>query len=645
MTLRIRENVAPSAVWPSPITAQRAAAGRMRLADLQLSDGDAYWIEGRPAEHGRCVIVREHDGVITDLIDAPYSARTWVHEYGGAAMHAHQGTVYFSNAADGRIHTVVPGAAPEPLTPVDAGLRYADFEIDSTRERLICVVEEHRGDSVVNDLRAVPLRGGDAVTLASGNDFYSTPRVSPDGNSLLWLTWNQPNMPWDGCELWVSRLDSAGMPSGARLVAGGPKESIFQPSWSPDSVVHFTSDRTEWWNLYRWNGTKVDALAPMQAECGAPQWVFGLSTYAFCGDGRIVLWACRDGGWECFVLEAAGQPRRVEVPETAFALYVGADGDDLLYLAGGPETPDGVVRANVASGAHRVVRSESPDMTVEASMLSRPRHVTYPGHGGETAHAWYYSPRNDSVEREAHRKPPLLLHAHGGPTSSTNIALNVAVQYWTSRGFAYLDVDYGGSTGYGRTYRDRLNEQWGVVDVGDCIAGAEYLVQQGEVDPDRLFIDGGSAGGYVVLCAMTFHDVFSAGASLFGIADLEALFATPGHKFEARYDSPLPKGRGMYDRSPVHFIDRVRGAVLLLQGLDDPVVPAVQAEMMFAALKRAGVPCAYIGYPGEQHGFREAANIARTLEAQLYFFATVTGMSMSEAIDPVAILNLQEPGE
>jgi dipeptidyl aminopeptidase/acylaminoacyl peptidase len=644
MTLRIRENVTPSAVWPSPITAQRAAAARMRLADLQLSDGDAYWIEGRPVEHGRCVIVRERDGVITDLIDAPYSARTWVHEYGGAAMLAHRGTVYFSNAADGRIHTVVPGAAPEPLTPVDAGLRYADFEIDTARERLICVVEEHRGGSAVNDLRAVPLLGGDAVTLVSGNDFYSTPRVSPDGNHLLWLTWNQPNMPWDGCELWVAPLDSAGTPSGARLVAGGPKESIFQPSWSPDSVVHFTSDRTEWWNLYRWNGANVDALAPMQAECGAPQWVFGLSTYAFCRDGRIVLWACRDGGWECLVLDAAGQSRRVDVPETAFALYVGADGDDLLYLAGGP-TPDGVVRANVTSGAHRVVRSESPDMTVDAAMLSRPSHVTYPGYGGETAHAWYYAPRNDSVEREAHRKPPLLLHAHGGPTSSTNIALNVAVQYWTSRGFAYLDVDYGGSTGYGRRYRDRLNEQWGVVDVGDCIAGAEYLVQQGEVDPDRLFIEGGSAGGYVVLCAMTFHDVFSAGASLFGIADLEALFAKPGHKFEARYDSPLPKGRGMYDRSPVHFIDRVRGAVLLLQGLDDPVVPAEQAEMMFAALTRAGVPCAYIGYPGEQHGFREAANIARTLEAQLYFFATVTGMSMSEVIDPVAILNLQEPGE
>ena len=640
MTVRAGSGVKPSAVWPSPISAQLAAAGRKRLVDVQLNDGDAYWIEGRPVEHGRCVIVREHGGVASDLIDAPWSARTWVHEYGGGAMLAHGGTVYFSNAADGRIYAAVPGGAPQPLTPVDAGLRYADFEIDGKRDRLICIVEDHRGASVVNDVRAVPLGGGDPVSLVTGNDFYSTPRLSPDGNSMLWLTWNHPNMPWDGSELWVAALDGSGTPRDARLVAGGPAESIFQPSWSPESAVHFTSDRTGWWNLYRWDGAEVAALAPMEAECGAPQWVFGLSTYAFCGDGRIALWACRDGSWEFLVLDATGALNRVDIPYTAFALHVTAEGNDVLFAAGAPDTPHQIVRYNLATGAHRVVGSESADLAIDESILSRPYHVTYPGYGGATAHAWYYSPRNDAVTPEPGRKPPLLLRAHGGPTSSTNFALDPSVQYWTSRGFAYLDVDYGGSTGYGRAYRDQLNEQWGVVDVGDCVAGVQYLADRGDVDPDRLFIHGGSAGGYVVLCAMTFHDVFQAGASLFGIADLEALFAQAGHKFESRYDAPLPKGRGMYDRSPVHFIDRVRGAVLLLQGLDDPVVPANQAEMMFAALQSAGVPCAYIGYPGEQHGFREAANIARTLEAQLYFFATVTGMTLSETIEPVQILNL-----
>jgi dipeptidyl aminopeptidase/acylaminoacyl peptidase len=640
MTLRIKEHIAPSAVWPSPISAQRAAAGRMRLTDVQLSDGDAYWIEGRPVERGRCVIVREHDGVVADVIEAPYSARTWVHEYGGAAMLAHGGTVYFSNAGDGRIHTVVPGSAPEPLTPANTALRYADFEMDATRNRLICVVEDHGGASVLNDLRAIPLDGGEPVTLVSGNDFYSTPRISPDTRSMLWLTWNQPNMPWDGCELWVARLDESGMPRDARVVAGGVAESIFQPSWSPRSVVHFTSDRTGWWNLYRWDGAKVDALAPMQAECGAAQWVFGLSTYAFCDDNRIVLWARRDGAWELLVLDASGTLTRVPVPETEFAEHVSASGDDLLYEAGGPDAPLGVIRYNLATGAHRAVRLESNDMAIDEAVLSRPRHVTFPGYGGETAHAWFYPPRNDASLPDAERKPPLLLRAHGGPTSQTATALDPSVQFWTSRGFAYLDVDYGGSTGYGRAYRDRLNAQWGVVDVGDCLAGAQHLVHTGAVDPDRLFIHGGSAGGYAVLCAMTFHDVFQAGASLFGIADLEALFASPGHKFEARYDAPLPKGRGMYDRSPVHFIDQVRGAVLLLQGLDDPVVPAAQAEMMFAALKSANVPCAYIGFPGEQHGFRDVVNIARTLEAELYFFATVTGMTLAEPIEPVDILNL-----
>jgi dipeptidyl aminopeptidase/acylaminoacyl peptidase len=640
MTLRGRENDTATSVWPSPITALLAAAGRTRLLDVQLSDGDAYWVEGRPLERGRCVIVREHDSVISDLIEAPYSARTRVHEYGGAAMLAHRGTVYFSNADDGRVHTLVPGGTPEPLTPADAGLRYADFDVDTRRDRLVCIVEDHRGASVVNDLRAVALDGGEPVSLVSGNDFYSTPRVSPEGTSLLWLTWNQPNMPWDGCELWVAHIDDSGTPRDARMIAGGAGESIFQPSWSPESVVHFTSDRTGWWNLYRWDGATVDALAPMRAECGAAQWVFGLSTYAFTGDGRIVLWARQDGGWDFFTLAASGELARLDVPFSDFALYVSASGDDVLFDAGSPDTPHAVVRFNLATGAHRTIRSESGETAIDESVISRPHHLTFPGYGGEMSHAWYYAPRNDGVVPDPGRKPPLLLRAHGGPTSSTGFALDPSVQFWTSRGFAYLDVDYGGSTGYGRPYRDRLNEQWGVVDVGDCLAGARHLVDTGDVDPNRLFIHGGSAGGYVVLCAMTFHDVFQAGASLFGIADLEALFAQAGHKFESRYDSPLPKGRGMYDRSPVHFIDQVRGAVLLLQGLDDPVVPRNQAEMMFAGLKSSGVPCAYIGYPGEQHGFRDAANIARTLEAEVYFFATVTGMTLAENIAPVDILNL-----
>jgi dipeptidyl aminopeptidase/acylaminoacyl peptidase len=625
-------------VWPSPISARQVAAGRLRLTDVQLDGHDAYWIEGRPTEAGRCVIVRERDGVTTDLIPGPFSARTGVHEYGGAAMRAHDGTVYFSNASDRRLYRITAGE-PQPLTGSAGDLRYADLEIDGRRDRIVCVAEDHRGPAVVNDIRVIPLAGGEAVSIVAGNDFYSTPRVSPDGRSLAWLTWNFPNMPWDGCELWVADFDAAGAPQDPRLVAGGPRESVFQPSWSADSVLHFSSDRTEWWNLYRLDGGHAVPLAPMDAECGGPQWVFGLSTYAHCGSGAIALWACRDGEWELHYLDARGNLSRLESPYAQFGSYISANGDDLLYLAGGPDAPMGVVREHLGRRERRVLRLDSGEMTFDPAVTSTARHISFPGEGGATSHAWFYAPHNDAMKAEHARKAPLLVRAHGGPTSAAGCSLDASVQYWTSRGFAYLDVDYGGSTGYGRPYRERLNDHGGIVDVVDCVAGAQHLADTGVVDPERLFIHGGSAGGYVVLCAMAFHDVFQAGASLFGIADVEVLFEQDPHKFESHYESPFPEGRVRYERSPVHFIDRVRGAVLLLQGLDDPVVPPQQAELMFAALQAGGVPCAYIGFAGEQHGFRKAETIARSMEAELYFFATVTNTAIAEAIEPVEILN------
>ena len=625
-------------VWSSPISAQAAAAGRLRIGDVQLDGGDVYWVEGRPTEAGRCVIVRDRGGAATDLIDPPFSARTRVHEYGGGAMRVHRGDVYFSNAGDARVYRLGAGA-PEPLTSAIGDVRFADFEVDAPRERIVCVAEDHRGPSVVNDIRTIPLAGGDPLSIIAGNDFYSTPRVSPDGARLAWLTWNYPNMPWDGCELWTASLDDAGLPRDPRLVAGGATESIFQPSWSPESVLHFTSDRTGWWNLYRDDGGTGVPLARMDAECGGPQWLFALSAYAFCAGGRIALWACRDGSWEFHTLELSGELRRVRVPYTQFGMNVIAHGDDVAFLAGAPDRALAVVRCDLNTGEHHVVRAVSDDLMITDQIRSIPRHVTFPGQGDDVAHAWYYAPRNDTARPAPGWRPPLLVRAHGEPTSATSLALDPSVQYWTSRGFAYLDVDYGGSTGYGRAYRERLDGQAGIVDVGDCVAGARFLVDTDAVDPRRLFIHGGSAGGYVVLCAVTFHDVFQAGASLYGIADLEVLFAHDPHKFESHYEAPYPKGRARYERSPVHFIDRVRAAVLLLQGLDDPVVPKAQAELMLAALQAGGVPCAYIGFPGEEHGFREAANIARSMEAELYFFATVTRMPLAESIEPVAILN------
>jgi dipeptidyl aminopeptidase/acylaminoacyl peptidase len=633
----------PYGAWPSPISAQAVASHRVRLNDLQMDGEDILWVEGRPQEQGRCVIVRHADGVSEDILDAPFSARTTVHEYGGGAMLAMNGDVYFANAADRRLYVIAGGNAPRALTPDLGDVRYADMDLDAAHGRLLTIVEDHRGERVVNDIRALPVNGGDPFTIVGGNDFYSNPRSSPDGSRMCWLTWNQPNMPWDGTELWLADVEGGRRPQNARLIAGGARESVFQPSWSPDGALCFVSDRTGWWNLYRYSGDGVEPVAPMEAECGEPQWMFGFSTYAFLADGRVALSVCRDGTWTLEIVTGGGCTP-IELPYTDIGGYNVAHGLSIALLAGSADEPMSVVLMNADTGDHRVLRRTS-DVTIPDSVLSPATPVTFPGHEGAMAHGFYYEPRNDAVEENATELPPLLVHAHGGPTSATTPALDPAVQYWTSRGFAYLDVNYGGSTGYGRQYRERLRGQEGVVDVGDCVAGALYLAQDGRVDGNRLLIEGGSAGGYIVLCAMTFHDVFAAGASLYGISDLEFLLKDT-HKFEARYfDSmvgPYPETRDTYiERSPIHFIDRVRRAVILFQGIDDPIVPANQAEMMYHALREAGIPCAYIAFEGEQHGFRRAGSIVRTLEAELYFFARVLGIDLADDIDPVDVANLE----
>lgn len=630
-------------LWPSPISAHSVGAAGVRFEALQLDGDDVLWVEGRPAEGGRCAIVRRDLGATSpaaDLIPAPFSARTLVHEYGGGALLAAGSRVVFSHAADGRLYRAGDGGEPAAMTPELGDVRYADMALDSSGEALFCVVEDHRGHEVVNTIARLPLAGGEPATAVSGNDFYATPRVSPDGTRICWLTWNQPLMPWEGTELWCAWLDCDGVTHEAELVAGGSQESIYQPSWSADSVLHFTSDRTGWWNLYRWADGTVTPLAPMQAECGRPQWSFGTATYGFLDGHRIALCACHDGVWRLHVVDTGtGALEDIELPYTSLGSLMVTGGDSVVVLAGGPRDPAAIVRVDAASGATTTLSAES-GARIDASVLSEPEHLTFSGHGGATAHAWYYRPRNDSVASETDTPPPLLVHAHGGPTSATSATVSAAVQYWTSRGIAYLDVDYGGSTGYGRAYRKRLDRASGVVDVGDCVAGARHLAERGEVDGDRLFIEGGSAGGYIVLCAMTFHDVFAAGASLYGIGDLQALFAD-SHKFEARYETPYPSDPDeLYARSPVHFANRVRRPLLLLQGLDDPVVPPSQSAGVFDALSVRGVPCAYVTFEGEGHGFRRADSIERALMAETYFFCRVSGIEPPADAAPIPITNL-----
>jgi dipeptidyl aminopeptidase/acylaminoacyl peptidase len=630
--------------WKSPLSAQVIVAGTVGLEQIVLDRDDIYWIESRPAEAGRNVVVRRRpDGVIEDVTPAPFNARTRVHEYGGGAYTVADGIVYFSNFVDQRLYRHRPGVTPEALTLVLPS-RYADAVIDRTRRRLVCIGEEHRDGAVTNFVMGLPIDGTPTSTLASGNDFYASPRLSPDGRRLAWLSWKHPNMPWDGTELWVAKLNEEGALGQSTCIAGGDDESIFQPEWSPDGVLHFVSDRTGWWNLYRWTGEKVEALCRMEAEFGRPQWLFGVPTYALISANRIVCSYTRGGAWHLGIFDT--QTRKLTPLETPYTdiSSVRCTAQHALFIGGAPTTPTAVVRLDLATGQHEVLRT-STTLKLDEGYLSTPQALDFPTEHGRKAHAFYYPPRNHDFGGPARERPPLLVCSHGGPTSATSLRMRLEYQFWTSRGFAVLDVNYGGSTGYGRPYRQRLNGTWGIVDVDDCVNAARHLIRKRLADPKRLAIRGGSAGGYTTLCALTFRDFFAAGASYYGVSDLEAL-AKETHKFESRYldrlIGPYPERSDIYRaRSPIHFTDRLSCPVILFQGLEDKVVLPNQAEMMVEALRAKRLPVAYVPFEGEQHGFRKAENIKRALEDELYFYSQIFDFTPADALEPVRIENLE----
>jgi dipeptidyl aminopeptidase/acylaminoacyl peptidase len=639
-----QSRIAPYGSWKSPITSDLIVAGTIGLEQVVLDGADAYWIEGRPSEGGRYVVVRRSpDGQLADMIPPPFNARTRVHEYGGAAFTVHAGVIYFANFDDQRLYRQTAGGTPVPVTP-EGDLRYADFDVDR-RGRLVGVQEDHRTGSQdpANTLVGIPLDGGPARVLVAGNDFYSNPRLSPDGKRLAWLTWNHPNMPWDGTELWVGELDGDGSVARSEQVAGGALESIFQPEWAPDGTLHFVSDRTGWWNLYRLCDGHAEALCPMQAEFGRPQWVFGVPTYAFAAAGRILCTFTQQGSWRLASLDP--DRRRLEPIETPYSDIGGlrVAGQRAVFPAGSPTEPAAVVQLDLDGGRIEVLRRSS-SVEVEAGYLSVPQALEFPTAQGQTAHAFYYPPRNQDFAAPAGERPPLVVRSHGGPTGSTSAVLRLELQYWTSRGIAVLDVNYGGSTGHGRDYRERLRGRWGIVDVDDCVNGARFLVERGLADGRRVAIRGGSAGGYTTLAALTFRDFFRAGASHYGVSDLEAL-ARDTHKFESRYldglVGPFPERRDLYhERSPIHFPERLSCPVILFQGLEDRVVPPSQAEVMVAALRAKGLPVAYVPFAGEQHGFRRAENIKRALDGELYFYSRIFGFALAEPVPPLTIENL-----
>ncbi len=623
--------VAPYGSWRSPITSDLIVAETIGLGDIALDGPDIYWIESRPSEGGRYAIVRRTpDGRITDMTPPPFNARTTAHEYGGGALMVDDGTIYFSNFSDQRIYRKPIDSAPQPLTSSE-GFRYADTLIDSHRRRMICVREDHTtGASLpVNTLVSLDLEGDESGrVIVSGNDFYSSPRLSKDGTRLAWLTWNLPDMPWDGVELWVGQLNEEGRIVKSELIAGSRTESIFQPEWSPDGELYFISDRTGWWNLYRWREGKAEPLCEMEAEFGRPQWVFGLKTYGFASPDRMICAYNEQGTWRLASLDTATLALEpIETPYTYLGGLHIAEGR-AVFSGGSPTELSSIVSLDLVTNQTEVMRRSS-NIEIDPGYLSAPEAVEFPTEGGLTAHAFFYPPNNRDYAAPPEERPPLIVISHGGPTSAAATALSLMIQYWTSRGVGVLDVNYGGSTGYGRKYRERMNGQWGIVDVDDCVNGARYLVERGEADGDRLIIRGGSAGGYTTLCALTFRDEFKAGASYYGISDLEAL-EEDGHKFEARYThslvGPYPERRDLYrERSPIHFTEKLSCPMILFQGLEDRVVPPNQAEMMFEAVRAKGLPVAYIPFEGEQHGFRKAENIKRALDGELYFYSKVFG--------------------
>jgi dipeptidyl aminopeptidase/acylaminoacyl peptidase len=641
----MRRQVSPYGSWKSPVTSDIVAQSVVGLEQVEVEGEKVYWCEMRPSEAGRCVIVKNcSDGRTVDVNPPPFNARTTVHEYGGGAYKVKKGEVYFTNFVDQRLYKMKPGEKPKPIT-TKTELRYADFAFDDRRRRIICVREDHRerGKEASNTIVSMNLEGKALRVIASGNNFYSSPRISPDGKYLAWISWNHPNMPWDKTELWVGRLRKGGNVEEPIKVVGELEESVLQPSWSNEGVLYFVSDRSNWWNIYRWYDNEVKPVCPRDAEFAVPQWAFAQSNYDFESEHSIICSFTRKAEWQIARLDVeTGSLETLETPYTHVS-HLKVSNDCAFFLGGSPQEVRSVVKLDLETYETEVLKRSS-EISIDEGYISKPKQIEFPMENGLTAYAIYYKPSNQDYVSPLGTLPPLLVFTHGGPTSVSSLTLSWAIQYWTSRGFAIVDVNYGGSTSYGRDYRQRLHGQWGVVDVDDCVNATKYLVDSGEVDGEKLAIRGGSAGGYTTLSALTFRDVFKAGASYYGVSDLEAL-AKETHKFESRYlDSligPYPERKDLYhNRSPINFLDRIRAPMILFQGLEDKVVPPNQAKLIVEALRKMGRPVAYLTFEHEQHGFRQAKNIKRSLEAELYFYSRIFGFEPAGPIESVKIENL-----
>ncbi len=636
----------PFGGWPSPISAAGATGAQNRLGQVVVDGATVLWLEGRPAEGGRVTLMaRDIAGAQPrELTPAPVSVRTRLHEYGGACVAARDGLLVLVDDRDQRLHRLDRKGGLRPISPATSGtLRFAEPLIDWPRRRVLAIAEDHAaGAEPANRLVAVPLDGGDPVTLAEGHDFFACPRLSPDGRRLAWLVWDHPDMPWDATRLMTADLTAGGDLRNPRCVAGASgDEAVLQPEFLPDGRLLYLGDRTGYWNLWAEGGG--EPLHGRRNDCGGPLWQLGSRWWAPIDSERCLLtWS--EAGFDRLGLFsiADGRLEPIDLPFAELG-ELQARGETAFFRASAVDRPGVIASLDLETRSLAILREAGP-IEVASEWLARPRPISFESEGGRTAHAFHYPPTNPDCSGPAGEKPPLIVRSHGGPTGAASPGLRLGYQFWTSRGFAIVDVDYAGSAGYGRAYRRSLEGQWGIRDVEDCIAAARHLVAAGLADPRRLIISGGSAGGFTTLAALTFHDTFGAGASYYGIGDLEALARTT-HKFESRYldrlIGPWPERADLYrERSPIHATDRLACPLILFQGLEDKVVPPEQAFAMRDALRQKGLPVACIAFPEEGHGFRSAAAQKEALLAEYAFYCRVFGIAPSEPLPPIEIENL-----
>ena len=640
---------APFGSWASPVTTELMTGRTVGIGSL-AADGEAlYWLEARPNEAGRSALIRwtESQGKV-ELTAPPINVGTRVHEYGGGAFAAAEGWVVYGEKADGAVWLIAPGEAARQIVAMP-GCRYADFCFDLERRRVLAVREDHRNRPETDPeaaIVALPLETGtpaatDGEVLVRGPDFLAAPRLSPDGQRLAWIEWDHPDMPWDATRLRLAALDASGRPQDAALIAGTIRESVVQPLFAPDGTLYFNSDRTGWWNLYAWRDGAARPIAPVEAEIGGPAWVFAQRYFAILPDGRLLACVVEDGVRRAALI-ADGRLIRLDIGPVQECPV--PTGDGLAYVAVPPDAPPSIIRlGTLAGGLGETVTVAGPAVLAPED-VSAGASIRFPTLDGQTGHAFFYPPRNGRFEGPAGELPPLIVVSHGGPTAMTTNGFSLGIQWWTTRGFAVLDVNYGGSTGFGRPYRERLNGQWGVVDVEDCVAAARQVARQGLADPARLAIRGGSAGGYTTLAALATADVFKAGASHYGVAD-PAMLARDTHKFEARYldnlIGKLPEAAAVYRaRSPLDQVGGMACPVIFFQGLDDKVVPPNQAEAMVEAMAARQLPVAYYSFAGEGHGFRKAETIRRVLDLELSFYGKIFGFDPPGLAETVVLRNL-----